>query len=52
MNSRLLGAFGEQEAARYLRSKTGGGRWEKYSAVPDVWSIKYNDLTFRLKPMG
>ncbi len=38
--------------ARYLRSKTGGGRWEKYSAVPDVWSIKYRDLTFNLKPMG
>ncbi len=38
--------------ARYLRSKTGGGRWEKYSAVPDVWSINYKDLTFNLKPMG
>jgi len=38
--------------ARYLRSKTGGGRWEKYSSVPDVWSIKYRDLTFNLKPMG
>lgn len=38
--------------ARYLRSKTGGGSWEKYSSVPDVWSIKYKDLTFNLKPMG
>ena len=38
--------------AKYLRSKTGGGRWEKYSSVPDVWSIKYRDLTFNLKPMG
>jgi len=38
--------------ARYLRSKTGGGRWEKYLSVPDVWSIKYRDLTFNLKPMG
>ncbi len=38
--------------ARYIRSKSGGGHWEKFRAVPDVWSIKYKDLTFNLKPMG
>lgn len=38
--------------ARYLRSKSGGGHWEKYSKVPEVWSIGYKDLTFNLKPMG
>ena len=39
--------------ARYHRSKTGGGAWENYKPVPDVWKIQYNDeLTFRLKPMG
>lgn len=38
--------------ARYLRSKSGGGHWETYKKVPDVWSIKYKDLTFNLKPMG
>ena len=38
--------------ARYLRAKTGGGRWELYRPVPDVWSIRYRKLTFRLKPMG
>ncbi len=38
--------------ARYIRSKTGGGHWETYKKVPDVWSIKYKDLTFNLKPMG
>ena len=39
--------------ARYHRSKTGGGAWENYKPVPDVWKIRYNDeLTFRLKPMG
>ncbi|MBQ2676511.1 MAG: class I SAM-dependent methyltransferase [Clostridia bacterium] len=38
--------------ARYIRSKSGGGYWEKYSNVPDVWSIKYGELTFNLKPMG
>ncbi len=39
-------------AAIYHRSSSGGGYWEKLKEVPDVWSIKYNDLTFRLKPMG
>lgn len=38
--------------ARYLRSKSGGGHWETYKKVPDIWSIKYKDLTFNLKPMG
>lgn len=38
--------------ARYIRSTSGGGNWERYKNVPDVWSIKYNDLTFNLKPMG
>lgn len=38
--------------ARYLRSKTGGGHWEQYKKVADVWQIKYKDLTFNLKPMG
>ena len=38
--------------AIYHRSNSGGGYWEKLKNVPDVWSISYNDLTFRLKPMG
>lgn len=38
--------------AVYHRSNSGGGYWETLKKVPDVWSIKYNDLTFRLKPMG
>ena len=38
--------------AIYHRSSNGGGYWETLKKVPDVWSIKYNDLTFRLKPMG
>ena len=38
--------------ARYLRSKSGGGHWETYKKVPDVWSINYRDLTVNLKPMG
>lgn len=38
--------------ARYIRSKSGGGHWETYKKVPDVWSINYKDLCFNLKPMG
>lgn len=38
--------------ARYLRSQTGGGQWQVYKNHPDVWKIKYNDLTFQIKPMG
>lgn len=38
--------------ARYVRSKSGGGAWQKYHSVPDVWKIGWNGLTFRLKPMG
>lgn len=38
--------------AVYHRSNSGGGYWETIKPVPDVWSIKYRNLTFRLKPMG
>ncbi|MBQ3052868.1 MAG: class I SAM-dependent methyltransferase [Clostridia bacterium] len=38
--------------AIYHRSNSGGGYWETLKAVPDVWSINYENLTFRLKPMG
>ena len=38
--------------AIYHRSSSGGGYWEPLKKVPDVWSIKFNELTFRLKPMG
>ncbi len=38
--------------AVYHRSNSGGGHWEMLKKVPDVWSVNYRDLTFRLKPMG
>lgn len=38
--------------AVYHRSSSGGGYWEKLKPVPDVWSVEYEGLTFRLKPMG
>ena len=38
--------------ARYLRSNTGGGKWEVYKELPQAWSIGYKELTFHIKPMG
>ena len=43
--------------ARYHRSSTGGGHWETYRPLPEVWEIGYESeelhgLRFRLKPMG
>ena len=37
--------------ARYLRSQTGGGHWEK-KALPESWKVHYKDLTFQVKPMN
>ena len=41
-----------QANARYHRSKTGGGHWEVYSSLPPDWTVRYRDLTFRVKTMG
>ncbi len=38
--------------ARYHRSSTGGGHWERFKPIPDAWEIGYGALRFRLKPMG
>ncbi len=38
--------------ARYIRSSSGGGRWEVYKKIPDRWTIDYKDLMFNVKPMG
>ena len=37
--------------ASYKRSKSGGGAWNE-NRLPESWTIKYRDLTFRIKPMG
>lgn len=42
----------EKADAKYIRSNTGGGHWEKYSKIDENWSIKYKNLAFNLKPMG
>ena len=42
----------EKADAKYIRSNTGGGHWEKYSKIDENWSIKYKNLVYNLKPMG
>lgn len=42
----------KQAHARYLRSQTGGGKWQVYKNHPDVWEIGCHSLRFRIKPMG
>ncbi len=42
----------KQAHARYHRSNTGGGQWERLRDIPDSWQIRYGNLLFALKPMG
>ena len=37
--------------ARYRRSETGGGSWDK-GHLPENWKIRYGELTFNVKPMN
>lgn len=37
--------------ARYARSSTGGGQWERNS-LPERWTVGYGGLTFNIKPMN
>jgi len=37
--------------ARYLRSSSGGGRWERRN-VPERWQVGYRDLTFQVGLMN
>ena len=37
--------------ARYVRSREGGGQWEK-NRLPESWKIRYGELTFQVKPMN
>ena len=39
-------------SAKYIRSETGGGKWLYKSKMPEEWTVSYNDLTFKVKPMG
>ena len=40
-----------QADARYTRSATGGGAWDKRD-VPQSWQVRYGELTFNVKPMN
>ena len=42
----------KQAAARYVRSKSGGGHWQTFHSLPQSWTVAYRDLTFGVKPMG
>ena len=37
--------------AKYIRSNTGGGRWEYSKKMPQSWQIEYGKLKFNIKPM-
>lgn len=36
----------------YIRSETGGGRWEYKRQLPDEWVVGWRELRFAVKPMG
>ncbi len=38
--------------ATYNRSREGGGSWEYLKKIPQNWTVKYDDLTFKIEPMG
>ena len=38
--------------AEYIRSNTGGGKWNTFRNIPESFQIHYKDLTFNLKLMG
>ena len=44
-------AHWETRDARYIRSESGGGNWDKRK-LPEQWSVRYGELTFRVKPMN
>ncbi len=41
----------KQKNGHYHRSSKGGGEWE-FFRLPQEWSIRYRELTFRLKPFS
>ena len=38
--------------AKYLRSNSGGGKWQIIKPFAAEWNIGYKDLKFKIKPMG
>lgn len=42
----------DELTAKYERSNTGGGRWEYLKSMPEEFTVKWRNLTFKLKLMG
>ncbi|MEI6517020.1 MAG: SAM-dependent methyltransferase, partial [bacterium] len=42
----------KQAAGVYHRSTTGGGHWTFTRQPPPQWPMKWDDLTFTIKPTG
>lgn len=38
--------------ATYYRSASGGGHWEYDRKLPERWTVKFETLTFNIKPMN
>ena len=38
--------------AVYHRSNKGGGSWEYKKRLPEMWTVDYRDLTFKVSPTG
>ncbi|MFV0254598.1 MAG: class I SAM-dependent methyltransferase [Erysipelotrichaceae bacterium] len=38
--------------AFYQRSKAGGGNWEYQNKLPETWILNYQELTFKVAPLG
>ena len=50
-NTPRVNPLWSRPSARYSRSSTGGGHWDK-NALPERWTVRYGDLTFCVKPMN
>ncbi len=37
--------------ARYHRSSSGGGQWDRHT-LPESWPVRYGSLTFQVRPMN
>lgn len=38
--------------AVYNRSKSGGGSWDFKKSLPESWTVRYKNLTFKVRPTG
>lgn len=38
--------------AEYIRSSSGGGRWEYNRRLSEAWNVRYGNLTFVVRPTG